>query len=361
MFRSFISPSKFLMGEGILENLGEYVSGFGDKALLVAHPDDYARVKSALDIAFKEVQCVYEGFSGECTKNEIARLQNLAEKENVKVVIGLGGGKALDTAKGVAGNAEKPVIVVPTIAATDAPTSALAIIYNESGEFVQYMHLKNNPNMVVVDTGVIAKAPTRFLVSGMGDALATVFEARACAKAFSTNMSGGLSTKAALAIAETCYATLMEDGLKAKAACDANVVTTALENVVEANILSSGLGFESSGLAAAHAIHDGLTVLEETHHCFHGEKVAFGTLVQLVLENADKSILNEVLAFCKDLGLPICLKDLGVSSLSDERLMQVANASCAPGETISNMPFVVTPENVAAAIRAADIIGANFK
>lgn len=360
MTRTFISPSKFFMGEGILENMGTYVSDFGDKALLVAHPDDYARVKPALDIAFKEVKCIIGGFSGECTKAEIARLDSIVEKEGISVVIGLGGGKAIDTAKAVSSNTKLPVIISPTIAATDAPTSALAIIYNEKGEFVEYMHLKSNPNLVVVDTGIIAKAPTRFLVSGMGDALATVFEARACARSYATNMSGGLSTKAALAIAETCYATLLEDGVKAKAACDANVVTTALENIVEANILSSGLGFESSGLAAAHSVHDGLTVLEEAHHCYHGEKVAFGTLVQLVLENADQSTLDTVIGFCKKVGLPTCLKDLGVNELDDERLMAVAKASCAEGETMVNMPFKVAPKDVAAAIRAADIIGSSF-
>jgi glycerol dehydrogenase len=360
MTRTFISPSKFFMGEGILENMGTYVSNFGDKALLVAHPDDYARVKSALDIAFKDVKCVIGGFGGECTKAEIARLEDIIKKEGVDVVIGLGGGKAIDTAKGVASNAKKPVIIAPTIAATDAPTSALAIIYNEKGEFVEYMFLKSNPNMVVVDTGVIAKAPTRFLVAGIGDALATVFEARACAKSYAKNMSGGLSTKAALAIAETCYATLLEDGMKAKAASEANVVTTAFENIIEANVLLSGLGFESSGLAAAHAVHDGLTVLEEAHHCYHGEKVAFGTLVQLVLENADQSTLDTVLGFCKKVGLPTCLKDLGITNLDDERLMKVAEASCAEGETMVNMPFTVTPKDVAAAIRAADVIGSKF-
>lgn len=361
MVRTFISPSKFILGNGELQNLGTHVSGFGDKALLIAHPDDYARVKEALDIAFKDVKCIYGGFGGESTKKEIARLQGIVEKENVAVVIGLGGGKAIDTGKATASNTRRPVIIVPTIAATDAPTSALAIIYNEQGEFEEYMFLKKNPDIVIVDSGVIAKAPTRFLVSGMGDALATVFEARACAKSFATNMSGGLSTKAALAIAETCYATLLEDGEKAKAACDANVVTTALENIIEANILSSGLGFESSGLAAAHSVHDGLTVLEETHHCYHGEKVAFGTLVQLVLENADQSELNTVLGWCKKIGLPTCLKELGVTNLDDERLMKVAEASCAEGETIKNMPFAVTPEAVAAAIRTADIIGSAFK
>ncbi|TPH13547.1 iron-containing alcohol dehydrogenase, partial [Brevibacillus laterosporus] len=76
-------------------------------------------------------------------------------------------------------------------------------------------------------------------------------------------------------LAKLCYETLLEDGLKAKISCDSNIVTPALENIIETNILLSGLGFESGGLAAAHAIHNGLTALEGTHSYYHGEKVAF--------------------------------------------------------------------------------------
>ena len=360
MTRTMTSPSKFILGNGELKNLGKYISQLGSKAMIVAHPDDYARVEDILKPALVEVPFTHVAFGGESCDKEINRIVKLAEEEKADVVIGLGGGKALDTAKATGTLTKKPVIIVPTIASTDAPTSALAIIYTENGEFERYMHLPKNPDLVLVDSGVIAKAPTRFLISGMGDALATVFEARACIKASKPNMSGGMSTKAALAIAETCYATLLEDAHKAKAACDAGVVTIALENIIETNILLSGLGFESSGLAAAHAVHDGLTVLEETHHYFHGEKVAFGTLVQLVLENAEEETIIEVLDFCRSLGLPVCLADLGVEELDDERLMRVATHACSDLETMDNMPFEVTPSDVAAAIRAADIIGGTW-
>ena len=170
-------------------------------------------------------------------------------------------------------------------------------------------------------------------------------------------MSGGKSTKAAYAIAETCFETLMEESQKAKAACDANVVTQALENIVEANILLSGLGFESSGLAAAHSIHDGLTALEETHHYYHGEKVSFGVIVHLVLENAPQEELEQVIEYCKSMGLPTCLKNLGIDEITEDKIMAVAKASCAEGETIVNMPFPVIPEDVYAAILVADRIG----
>jgi len=359
MKKVFISPSKYIQGEGELKNLGVYVKDFGKRALLVASKIDQARVQSCLDQAVKDnpFEIIYGEFKEECTKSEIERMQKIAEEKGCKVFIGLGGGKALDTAKAASFISKKPVIIVPTIASTDAPTSKLAIIYTENGQFEEYFNLNKNPDIVLVDTQIIAMAPTRFLVSGMGDALSTYFEARSCQRSGANNMPGGKSTKAAFALATLCYETLMEESLKAKAACDLNVVTQALENIVEVNILLSGLGFESSGLAAAHAIHDGLTVLDETHHYMHGEKVSFGTIVHLVLENAPQAELDKVIQYCKSLGLPTCLKDLGVHEVTEEKIMAVAKAACAENETIHNMPFPITPEIVYAAIVTANKLG----
>lgn len=361
MKKVMISPSKYVQGENELSNLGEYVQAFGTKALLIASKDDQGRVQSLLDAAQKKVDFTLEagGFNLECSWAEVKRLKAVADAKGSDVIIGLGGGKSLDTAKAVAHLTNKPVIIVPTIASTDAPCSALAVIYTESGEFEEYFFFRNNPNLVLVDTAIIAKAPVRFLVAGMGDALSTWIEARACAKSFAKNASHGNSTMAANAIAKLCYDTLFEDSLKAKAACEAGVVTQALENIVEANILLSGLGFESSGLAACHSIHNGLTVLEETHHFFHGEKVAFGAIVQLVLENAPHDELMRTIKYCQSVGLPTCLADLGVKEVTADKVMKVAIGSTAEGETIHNMPFPVTADMVCAAIFAADKLGAH--
>lgn len=293
------SPSKYIQGQNSLSNIGKYAK---KNAFVIADSFVMSITKDIIEESFKKENLisVFELFNGECSKVEIDRLKQILEKNNSEIIIGVGGGKTLDTAKALAYYANLPVLITPTIASTDAPCSALSVLYTENGAFDEYLLLPSNPNIVLMDTEIIAKAPARLLASGMGDALATYFES---------------------------------------------------------NTYLSGIGFESGGLAAAHAIHNGLTILEECHEFYHGEKVAFGTLVQLFLENAPIEEIEEVLVFCKTIGLPTSLEELGIKSIEKEKLLEVAKLASAPGETIHNMPFDITPEKVLAAILAADNYG----
>jgi len=386
MRKAFICPTKYVQGEDELLNLGFFVKTFGKKALLIADPFAYSLVKDKLAATQEKfgIELVPCGdmFKGECSRNVVKVLQEFAKENKCACTIGLGGGKAIDTSKCVA--AGNPLIICPTIAATDAPTSHSAVLYTDDHEFDDYAYFRQNPSVVLIDLNVIANAPARFLVSGMGDALSTYFEARANVKSCSNVNAGlpcganrdkgtllGYGTYTAAALAELCYKNLISDGYKAKVACENHVVTGAFEKIVETNILLSGLGFESGGLAAAHAMHDGLTVIHEIHaNSMHGEVVAFGTIAQLVLENASEDELFEVLGFCETVGLPVCIEDLCRDKknpdapcktfLTEEELIKVAEKTCIPAESIHNMPFKVTPAMVAAAIKTADKIGREY-
>lgn len=359
MKKVMISPSKYVQGANEIENLEEHVLDFGKKALVVISEEDFGRFKTSIEknLESKKIEFVYTNFVGKCTRKEIERIKEIGKENNTDIVIGIGGGTALDTAKVVANDMKKAVIIAPTIASTDAPCTALTVVYTENGEFEEYIFFKKNPDIVLVDTKIISQAPVRFLIAGMGDALATYFEARAAVRADGISLCGAKITKAAFALATLCYETLKEDGLKAKKSAEAKVLTKALDNVIEANILLSGLGAESAGLAAAHSIHNGLTLLEETHNYYHGEKVAFGTIVQLVLENAPMEEIQEVINFCKKVGLPTSLKDLGIEKIDPEKIMEVAKLSLVEGETIHNMPFEINADLVYGAILSADLIG----
>ncbi|MBX9722842.1 MAG: iron-containing alcohol dehydrogenase, partial [Candidatus Obscuribacterales bacterium] len=298
--------------------------------------------------------------AGECSTAEIERLCTLARQAKASVVVGAGGGKVLDAARAVAGELDLPAVNCPTVASSDAPCSALSVVYSETGEFEKYIFYRRNPDLVLVDTWVVAQAPPRLLVAGMGDALATWFEADTVIRARKKNQVNGATTISAGALARLCYDTLLADGVDALRAVEHRSVTPALERLVEANTLLSGLGFESGGLAIAHSVHNGLTTVPETHAFLHGEKVAFGLLTQLVAEGKPSQLINEVLNFSVSVGLPVTLNQVGIVSLDREQLRGVAARAVAPGETAHNEPFVVDEQLMLDAILTADALGTKF-
>jgi glycerol dehydrogenase len=352
--RALVLPGKILLGRGTLSEIGERASEYGSKALLIAHAEDRERVRDILDESSARcgVEFLYADFPGECCGSVVADLKNFCVDAEAGLVIGLGGGKGIDTAKIIADHLNLPMFSVPTTAATDAPCSSLAITYDEEHHFVGPVRLRRNPALVLIDTDIIAKAPERFLVSGMGDAFPTFFEARACRRANILN-NGGLSSLCAYGLAELCLKTLLEKGEEALMACRCNVATPAFEDIVEVNIVMSGIGFESVGVAAAHGLAGALESLGATR-ALHGETVAFGALVQFVLENAPRDEIRTALDFYRKVGLPLRLSDIGIENPSREAIERASELACAPGSVVHNMPFEVTPRMVACALVAAD-------
>ena len=358
MLTTAIFPGRYVQGARALAVLGDESSRLGARPMVVEDAFVRDHLHEDMTAALSKVQGArFERFAGECSQSEIDRLAELGRSRECDVIIGVGGGKTLDASKAVAHALDRPTIIVPTIASTDAPCSALSVIYEENGAFERYLVLPRNPDVVLVDTAIIARAPVRFLVAGIGDALSTWFEADSCRLKRAGNMTGRPGPMSAHALARLCYDTILEYGALAKASVEAESVTPALEHVVEANTLLSGLGFESGGLGACHAIHNGLTVLEPTHDYWHGEKVAIGVLAALFLVDRPAALIDEVFTFCASVGLPTTLADIGLGDVTDADLMRVAEAACVPGETIHNEPVVVSPEAVFWSLRTADCEG----
>lgn len=356
MITATLFPGKYIQGYDAICGLQEWVRRYGKKAFIIGSPSMFDKVMPRILSSIQEtIPVVVEKFERECSDEEISRLKTIADRETCDVVVGVGGGKTLDTAKAVAHEMNVPVIIAPSIASTDAPCSSLSVIYRQdTGRIKRVLMLRRNPDVVLVDTKIIADSPERFLVAGMGDALATWFEAESCRLKHAKNMVRAHSSMTAQALARLCYETLLEYGLSAKMACKHHVVIPALEHVVEANTLLSGIGFESAGLAAAHAIQDGLNALDKDHQFYHGEKVAFGALVSLFLTDKPSEMIDEVYAFCESVGLPTTLAALGLNGLSDAEIGKVASIACAEKETIHNELIPVTTESVIAAIKVAD-------
>ena len=350
------SPARYVQGKKALEELGHQLGRLGSSPLLVADDVVWGLVEKPLSAGFSAAELPVKrvGFGLFATAAAVDSLVETIRSGSHDVVVGIGGGSAIDAVKAAGHLAGIACASVPTVASSDAPCSALSVIYTEEGEFVEYRFFPHNPDLVLIDTQIVAEAPARFLVGGIGDALATWIEARATARGQGVTMAGGRPTRTATGLARLCWDILWEHALPALDAVNSGVVTPALEAVVEANTLLSGVGFESGGLAAAHAIHNGLTAAPQTHGLTHGQKVNIGSVAQLVLEGAPTKEIEDFVAFTTRVGLPNTLTEIGLEPTDTADLWAVAQAATDPGETIHNMPFPVTAELVVDALVAIE-------
>lgn len=356
--RVFFSAHRYVQGAGILQRLADYLPLVGSQKPTLLAPRDLpqALVTSVTDaLQACGVKVVVQPFDGQCSTAAIEQHAAKTVEERCDAVVALGGGKAIDTAKSVASRLGLPVVVCPTLASSDAPCSALAVIYSSEGTFQEVRFFRGNPDLVVVDSAVIAQAPVRFLLAGIADALATGYEVAACvANPKARSMLGGGISLAARALAELCSKTIHERAHAAVAAVREKRVSEELEDVIEANTLLSGTGFESGGTAVTHAVATALTLIPEVEHRFmHGEMVAVGLLTQLMLEENQGEYVRVNKLF-REIGLPRSYSDLGLSFKTHETSIRkvVENAFNLP--FIHNEPFPVTAEHLYQAMAKVD-------
>ena len=360
--RIFGSPGRYVQGDGVIDLAGEQLValGLGRCAVLLSERSQKAegqRLLQSLTAAGISAEVVT--FGGECSFEEIERHVGALGRldQPMTALIALGGGKVVDAGKSIAHRLDVPVIIVPSLASNDAPCSSASVIYTVDGITEDFEIFKANPILVLVDTGIVAQASERYLVAGMGDGMATWYEARMCRQnPQASNVFGARPTLAGGAISELCASTIYADGLEAAAAVRENRVTEALDRVVEANTLLSGLGFECGGLAAAHSVAQGYTVIERVHKKYlHGEMVAMGTLAQLALEGW-RSEAEKATRFFVEVGLPVHLGQLSLSAEDTGELAPVVEAALA-FPFMANMSQDVSQESLLSALLAADELG----
>ena len=362
--RGLSAPGHYIQGPGVLDQLIDFTEFLGDRIVFVLDTFFYKEYTEKLTKMYEGSgnEVTFTEFEGENTESEIARVAKIVTDFKANVIVGIGGGKTLDCSRCVGLPMGIGLITCPTAASTDAPTSSSAIVYKENGEgYLRNALFDKNPHIVLVDSAVIAKAPVRFLASGMGDALATWLECRANEAAatanyvYVTKLGGTRRTQASMAVAKASYELLMAKGRMAMSAARAGLVTPALEDIIEVNTLMSGMGFENTGCAFAHSISHAIYGKVETKvEPMHGEKVAYGCVIQLIMENKPVEEIDELIEFCLDVGLPITLKDLTIDP-TDDNIAKIAEASKEPGLWDSE-PFYITLDMVIDAIKMADIM-----
>lgn len=354
-----VGPAQYIRNNGLLEKAGTYIKNFGKTAALIGGHTSREIIEVSLRKSLSEQGIFLKKsiwYGGESSETNIDRLAEELKDDNIDVLIVTGGGKAIDTVKAVAYRLNKPLVAIPTIAATCAAATPIAILYSDEGEFIGIERKSKAPDLVLVDSNIIMNAPVRFLIAGIGDTLAKWFETRSSVK----KAAPTALNQTAIAIASQVYKTLLQIGKEAVTAVKTERVTKELEDVIDTIILVSGsvsgYGGDDCRTAGAHAIYSGLTIFPEVHETYHGEIVAFGIIAQLCMENTSEDELKGLISYYQEIGLPFTLKQMGITHLTDLQWKKLGDITVTI-EDMANMPFEVTPEMVISAVRQADKIG----
>lgn len=355
-------PLIYQQGIDLLDTAGKIVKDFGTSAMILTDQLILDNYGSRLIESLRKQQIATDVvvFSGQTSPEELSRITEVCKRQKNDVVIGFGGGKTLDAAKAVKYYTRIPVMIIPTIASNDAATSRLAITYHEDGRFIGPLVLPSNPDAIIVDTKIISKAPPRYIRAGIGDAFATYFEALQCKKSGALNFFASDQLEIALVIAKMSYEIIWNHAAAAMDAILNDYEHESVEKVIEANVLLSGLGFESCGVAAAHAISQGFTLLDELHGSLHGEEVAVALLSQFVLEQREDDFISSVMQFYHSIGLPYSLRCLGLQNPDDMNCSIIARFACREHSRIYNMNMTVKETDVVHALLKIEKLALNY-
>ena len=354
-----LGPSQVLRGINVLEEVKPYLNRLGTRPLVIGGDRSLTTIEPFLapvllgmeetdGLSFAEISASY---GHDCSESGLERLRQAVAKRDADLIIGVGGGKALDTAKLIAHQCNLPIATIPTSGATCAAWTALSNVYSDEGAFLYDVALNRAPDLLILDYGLIETAPTRTLVAGIGDALAKWYEA---------SVSSGHSTQT-LIISAVQQARVLRDILFQKSVEAIQSPGSEIwRDVVDASVLMAGviggLGGAQCRTVAAHAVHNGLTHVPESHGTLHGEKVAYGILVQLRLEELVQgsqlagTARQQLLAFYADLGLPRTLEELGMGQATLAGLQNAVTVACQDASDIHHLPFEVNPAHVMAAM-----------
>lgn len=354
-----ISPTQVFRGENILSKTGNAIATLGKRPFIVGGNHTLTLVESRLKSVFDQhkLSASQGNYTPDCSESSLKSLSSLVKEHQADLIIGVGGGKALDTAKLLAYQGQLPVVTIPTSGATCAAWSALSNVYSDEGAFLYDVPLSRCPDLLILDYDLIKMAPLRTLVAGIGDAIAKWYEA---------SVSSGSST-ATLIICAVQQARILRDILLQKS--EKALQTPGGQEwreVVDATVLVAGviggLGGANCRTVAAHAVHNGLTHISAAHDALHGEKVAYGILVQLRLEEMVQrnqlavSARQQLLKFYEEIGLPKSLEDLGLKNITLSELRHAAEVACNPKSDIHRLPFTVIPEQLMAAMVSTTVL-----
>lgn len=354
-------PKYYENKAGIIKRAGEYIKKLGSNVLIVGGDTALKIVGTDLYSSLEKNLIKYEVkiFKGYPTQKYISDLSKVIEDNKNDVIIGAGGGKALDLVKAVGNKTNIPVVTIPTIPATCAAWSALSVIYKENGEQDIYIRLESSPQLILADKEILSKTPIRYINSGVADTIAKWYEIVPDLKENKNDFCLRLQLK----VCELALEFLKEDYIKAAIEGEIFKKPHIINNAIDSIIMLAGLAGSINGSVPygglAHPFYNNSTKIHETHQLLHGEKVIFGLLVQFVLEERDEKEIHEFADWMQLLNLPTTLYDLGITSKADDKVAAIAKGMIKSIGNYSGLDYVLNEDHIVDAIFKVDKIGKN--
>lgn len=297
-------------------------------------------------------------FGGACTLSAMERLAGEIAPLSPEFLVGMGGGKAIDTAKGVAERLHLPLVSLPTLVSNCAPITALSVVYREDGPFDRFLFYERPPELTLIDLTIAANAPARYFRAGMGDTLAKHLESTFSARGDELGRTMDHMSAIGVALSSTCYGPILQYGREALHEVLRGEAGPAMEICARSIIVSAGLvslmADDSYNCALAHAVCYGLQHFPHVERDYlHGDLVAYGALVQLVLDGQEDRA-RELRAFLVSLGTPVTLSEMNVPL--DRAALHDALIEATTGPDMQHIPYPVTQDMVFAAMQRVELL-----
>ena len=332
----------FTIGANAYDAIGQVTKPFGKKVVIIGGKTALSKAEKPLLDAIKNTDLEVLGvlwYGDDATYERVDALMAEDAVKNADLIFGVGGGRAIDTCKVVADKVGKPYFAFPTVASNCAPSTAIAVMYNEDKSFAGYYYLPTPPVHTFINMDIIADSPFDLFWAGIGDAMSKECESELASRAadiFHTVLLGR-------ALGKVCTEPLLEYGEKALADFKEKKVTYELRQVVLDIIISTGLvsncttghnGVYYYNSSIAHLFYNSSTVLPQVvEGHLHGEIVSFGVLVLLTYDKQFE-LRDRIAAFYKKAGYPVKLADLDIKADEIDAIVEKAPAitewNCVP-------------------------------
>lgn len=341
--------ANYTIGTDAYDSMEKVCASLGKRALIVGGETALSKTIHKLEKALKEFTIIDTVVYGkECIRAKANELYDIYQNKDVDFVVGVGGGKALDTSKCLADLLGVKVVTVPTIASTCAASSALAVMYNENHAFDGFWYFKAPAYHIFIDTTVIVEAPKEFFRAGIGDTIAKYYEVEFSARGRETNYNDELG----LSISRMCNLPLINSAAEAHRDCMAEKITEKFEQVVLIILVSTGMvsmlvNHDFNG-AVAHALFYGLTEIEGFEEKFrHGDVIGYTTAVQLMMDGREDEA-EKIGNLIRQLGVEATLSERNIP-VDFDYLMPVLKATLKDPD-MNVVPYEINEEMIFNAI-----------